>query len=178
MNGLRCPKCGLVNLLSAKSCHRCGHEFAETDASAEVSVPAQETFQARNLNDPEAGSGPVDSETGRKTFFWYKIYCGVMLALYAVVTILGVVIAVFSGEAATVQEQEEALITGIVYAVIGPILGLIYLIALFLPRKPYNWIYGIVMIGIGLTSCCFWPATIPLLIFWLKPETKAYLGRT
>ncbi len=35
-----------------------------------------------------------------------------------------------------------------------------------------------VLIGLGLTSCCTWPATIPLIIQWLKPEMKARFGRT
>jgi hypothetical protein len=33
------------------------------------------------------------------------------------------------------------------------------------------------MMAIGMTSCCFLPFLIPLLIYWLKPETKAYFGR-
>jgi hypothetical protein len=32
--------------------------------------------------------------------------------------------------------------------------------------------YDLVLICIGMTSCCILPAAIPLLIFWLKPEAK------
>jgi hypothetical protein len=31
-----------------------------------------------------------------------------------------------------------------------------------------------VTIGLGMTSACTLPICIPLLIFWLKPETKAF----
>ena len=48
---------------------------------------------------------------------------------------------------------------------------------LFVPARRWGWIYGIVLIAVGLTSCCLLPATIPLLIFWLKPETQAFYGR-
>jgi hypothetical protein len=34
-----------------------------------------------------------------------------------------------------------------------------------------------VLICIGMNSCCLLPASIPLLIFWIKPETKTYFGR-
>jgi hypothetical protein len=36
------------------------------------------------------------------------------------------------------------------------------------------WIYGIVLIALGMTSACFVPACIPLLIYWLKPDAKSY----
>jgi hypothetical protein len=29
-----------------------------------------------------------------------------------------------------------------------------------------------------MTSACFLPACIPLLIYWIKPDVKAYFGRT
>jgi Na+/pantothenate symporter len=66
---------------------------------------------------------------------------------------------------------------GIFYAVLGVIFFIIFAVALVLPRKPYNWIVGIVMMALGMTSCCFLPFLIPLLIYWIKPETKAYFGR-
>jgi hypothetical protein len=33
-----------------------------------------------------------------------------------------------------------------------------------------------VIICLGMTSACFLPVCIPLLIFWIKPETKLYFG--
>jgi len=50
-------------------------------------------------------------------------------------------------------------------------------VGVFLPREPWAWIYGIVTIGIGMTSCATLPFCIPLLIFWIKPETKAYFDQ-
>jgi drug/metabolite transporter (DMT)-like permease len=75
------------------------------------------------------------------------------------------------------HSAEELLITGIIYAVFGALFAVVYAVTLFLPRASWNWIVGIIMIALGLTSCCFAPFLIPLLIFWLKPETKAYFGR-
>jgi len=100
-----------------------------------------------------------------------------MLALYLLVTVGGIFLIYFSDQTGSDSEQMENYITGLIYVVIGPVLGLLYLVGLVLPRKSFTWIYGIVMIAISFTSCCFVPATVPLLIFWLKPETKAYLGR-
>jgi len=47
----------------------------------------------------------------------------------------------------------------------------------FLPRRPGVWVYDVVLIALGLTSACLWPITIPLLIFWIKPENKLWFGR-
>jgi hypothetical protein len=40
------------------------------------------------------------------------------------------------------------------------------------------WIYQIVLIGLGLTSVCCLPATVPLLISYVKPEVKAWFEPT
>ena len=38
------------------------------------------------------------------------------------------------------------------------------------------WVYGIVVIALGIATCYFFPFSIPLLIFWIKPEVKAYMN--
>jgi hypothetical protein len=51
-----------------------------------------------------------------------------------------------------------------------------YAIAPLLPRKPWTWIYGIVIIAFSALGGCFFVA-IPLLVFWIRPDVQAYLGR-
>lgn len=118
------------------------------------------------------------NETGRKTFFWYRVYCAVLICLYLALTVLGLIL--IFGQSIQTQEYnpQELMLVGYIYAVLGAILFLLFAVAIFLPPKPYNWIVGIVMMAIGMTSCCFVPFLVPLFIFWLKPETKAFFGRT
>jgi predicted Co/Zn/Cd cation transporter (cation efflux family) len=78
------------------------------------------------------------------------------------------------------DELEEELLPvqmqfGIMLVVSVP-LFILFAVAPLLPKKKWAWIYGFVPICIGLTSCCSLPFSIPLLIFWLKPETKAFFG--
>ena len=47
---------------------------------------------------------------------------------------------------------------------------------LFMPREKWVWIFDLVLICFGFTTCCLIPACIPLLIFWLKPEAKAWFN--
>ena len=118
-----------------------------------------------------------NNEIGRRTFFWYRVYLGVMVFLYAATIVFGIFLLV-AKPATSEYSSNEMFIMGIVYAAIGAICFIIFAAALFLPRKPWNWIVGIVMMAIGMTSCCFLPFLIPLLIYWFKPETKAYFGRS
>ena len=177
MNGIRCPKCDLVNLLNAEICHRCGASLAELPSTAQVSVPPQETYQAQMYSPGLFADFAEDNSVGRRTFFWYRVYCAVTAGFYVLLVIFGLIIALDPSIQYS-RDQEEAMVVGFAYVISGGVFGLGYLIALLLPRKPYNWIVGIVVIAFGMTICCFLPAMIPLLIFWLKPETKAHLGRT
>ncbi len=114
---------------------------------------------------------------GNRAFFWYRIYLGVLAILYLGVTILGITLAVLQPETAD-HDRATLLFVSILYAVLGSIFLILTIIALFLPIKPFNWVVGIVMIAIGMTSCLFLPFLIPLLVYWIKPETKAFFGRT
>lgn len=116
------------------------------------------------------------NETGRKTFFWYRIYLAVLAVIYLALTGFGIFLALVPLETSK-YEQNELWIMGVIYAVIGAVFFVLSAVALLLPPKPYNWIVGIVMLAIGMTSCCFIPAVVPLFIFWIKPETQAFFGR-
>jgi len=116
------------------------------------------------------------NEIGRKTFLWYRVYCAAMVVLYLALTVVGVVLAVVQPDTRE-YDRDEVLVMGIIYAVVGAVFFLVFAVALFLPPKPYNWIVGFVMMAIGMTSCCCLPAVIPLLIFWIKPETQQFFGR-
>lgn len=174
MNAIRCPNCSVTNQPSAIACHVCGVSFSNIPQTAYVSIPAEQMIEAFSTN---RDLSFFDYDTGRKTFMWYRVYCGLMVGLYFLVAATGTIVAIVQ-PVSPGQPEHESLVMGIVYALLGLIFGTLYLVALFLPRKPFNWIVGIIAIAFGMTSCCFLPALIPLLIFWVKPETKAYFGRT
>lgn len=60
-------------------------------------------------------------------------------------------------------------------------ISLVFIVACFLPfilaPRPWLWVYNLVIICLGMTSACYLLACIPLLIFWLKPETQRYYGK-
>ena len=71
----------------------------------------------------------------------------------------------------------EATMMGALLGGLGFVFFVMYLVPYVLPRRPWVWVYDIVLIAIGLTSCLTLPLALPLLIFWLKPEPKAWFGR-
>ncbi len=60
----------------------------------------------------------------------------------------------------------------IVLDVLAAALVVVYGIATFVPFKPWGWTLALLAIALGLpnVSAVF---AIPLLVFWLKPSTKA-----
>ena len=178
MNGIKCPTCQLVNMTSAAECYRCGTKLMNLPAAAQVSVPINQTFQAQAFASPQTPGGfPLNTEIGRKTFFWYRIYLAVFMGVAFMGAALGGIL-IFSAQEGSMssQEAQETLFTGVFYLIFGLLFGVIYLIGLLLPRRPWNWVVGIVFIALGLLGCCMLPS-IPLLIFWIKPETRAYFER-
>jgi hypothetical protein len=107
---------------------------------------------------------------------WYVAYCVLMAILYLLVVVVGFVF-LFMDPADLDSDPMQAKIMAFIFIGVGLPLLVPYAIAPFLPRRSWVWIFDLVLICIGLTSACCLPAAIPLLIFWLKPETKVYFGR-
>ena len=124
--------------------------------------------------------GPVASSgtTGR-AYRWFVAYVAVTALVFLVGVIGGLFLLITDfvyDTGSTPAEIEEVRASGaVMLAVCLPLLA-VFVVGFFLPRRPWSWVYGLVLICLGLTSCITWPITIPLLIQWLKPEMKARFG--
>jgi hypothetical protein len=146
------------------------------------SGPAWQPPPPGGWQNPPPGSGwqyqpPVNVAASDGAYRWFKVYVAVMAAVYLLAMLGGAFFFVVD-LGGTPEEVTEQRLMGAIYAAFGLGLLVLYGIGLFMPKRPWAWIYGIVLIAIGMTSCCTLPATIPLLIFWLKPEMKARFGRS
>jgi hypothetical protein len=108
-------------------------------------------------------------------FKWFVVYCIVMALLYLTLAGAGIVLGFIEPDRE--MSAEEAKIMGVVFIILGLVFSVPYAIAPFLPRQSWVWVFGLVLICLGLTSLCCLPVCIPLLIAWLKPEMKAFYGR-
>lgn len=148
--------------------------------------PNQESFKSPSSSEPLPAGRLMDDYGFDRSALpqppvvkWYKAYCILMILVYAVCGVLGMLMLTFQPQLAAAlpkAKPSELLTQSFVMLGIGVPFSVIFLIALFLPDNPRTWTFHIVLICVGLMSCCFWPASIPLLIFWMKPETKKYFG--
>ena len=120
-----------------------------------------------------------DDDEPPKVIRWFKVYAIVMSVVFGFVFFVCIAL-VIGVQFVPEKEQGDRIvmtIMGVLYGLIGLVLAIPYTMAAFLPRKPWVWVFDLVMICLGLTSPCCMPATIPLLIFWLKPDARAHFGR-
>jgi hypothetical protein len=107
---------------------------------------------------------------------WFYVYCWILCIMYFVVMFASIIFFVVD-PAKLEMAALDARITGFIMLVMGGVLFIAGILPLILQPRPWLWVYDLIVICIGLTSCCFWPICIPLIIFWIKPETKQYFGR-
>jgi MFS family permease len=109
---------------------------------------------------------------------WHRVYCGLMAALYAACVAMGMAFIYFSDRLADSDNPAGFfLFMGALWIVLGLALAALFAAAFVIPPRPWAWIFHLVLICIGLSSPCCLPVCVPLLIYWLKPETRTYFGR-
>lgn len=112
---------------------------------------------------------------------WYKAYCVLSALLYMTLILVGILFFfIHPGKSHGLLQGGATFqirVAGIVYILMGFLFMIPYLIGLFIPARPWGWIYGLIMICLSFNNCCCLPLSIPLLIFWIKPETQKHFGR-
>ncbi len=103
---------------------------------------------------------------------WYRVYAGALTVLYALVVVMGAALMVW-GDDIDLRDG-EGLATGLICVCIGAPLAAAAVVGVLAPPRKWSWVYGLCLIALGLTSACCMPASVPLLIYWLKADTKAY----
>jgi hypothetical protein len=120
---------------------------------------------------------PAQAPAKPPVVIWFKIYCGFLCVLYLATAAVSLVF--FLADPADLgMSTLEARLLGGVLLLMGLGLFLACLLPLLLSPRPWVWTYDLVLICLGMTSPCFLPACIPLLVFWLKPATKEYFGKS
>jgi hypothetical protein len=108
---------------------------------------------------------------------WFKVYCAILILLYLGMSCLGPLMMVGIEQEEPDLGPEFAMVFGGIIVVMCLALAAVFASPFFLPRKPWVWIFDLILIGLGLSSCCFWPICIPLIIYWVRPDTQRYFGR-
>lgn len=109
-----------------------------------------------------------------KVLGWYRAYAAAMALLYLGLDV-GLVLAMVTG--GIELTEVPVMVFGALMLVLCLALFALFAAALVLPPRPWVWIYHLVLITVGMTSACCLPACVALLVFWIKPEARAYFGR-
>ncbi len=112
---------------------------------------------------------------------WQMVYLILMLVVYIALVIGGGCLFAFADDIAAedpAAEPQMFRIMGVIYGIMGFVLAIVFAVGLFWKRGMGGWIYNIVLIALGLTSCITWPMTIPLLIQWIKHKDWIVGSRT
>lgn len=108
---------------------------------------------------------------------WQYVYCALMALLYLGVAIAGAVMAIFRHQMVDeTTTPNELLVMGLILFAVGLAFAVPFVAAPLLPRRRWVWVLHLVLIAVGMTSCACLPACIPLLVFWIRPDTQAWFG--
>lgn len=111
-----------------------------------------------------------------QVILWFKIYTGFLTFTYLFVVAFSIFL-LFGDQSNTDMADAEAFIMGSLLLAVGVVLFVICLLPLVLAPRPWLWTFNLVIICLGMSSACFLPVCVPLLIYWLKPEAKAFYGK-
>lgn len=115
---------------------------------------------------------------------WYRMYAS-MIALLSFIAVAGsawlmikmgndAIVDLNTGETIAGGARDKAVFITMIVA--GLFFGGLHTFAAAVPYKPWAWVMGIVIIGLGVTGCTVVFAA-PLLFYWIKPVTKAAFQR-
>lgn len=132
-------------------------------------------YPQNNPNNPWNTHSHQDSNERPAAVLWFKIYSAVMTLMYLGTIAMGGMLVMLSSEVSG-AEQTELLIYGVVFVITGAVFGIASFVSLFLPRTKWAYVMQLMLVALGMTSCCFLPFCIPILLGYMKPEVKRYFN--
>jgi hypothetical protein len=113
--------------------------------------------------------------------YYFRIYGGIQAVLHGLVTLAGLgmmFVPLWAPASAGAGGTDVGvwIVMGLFYGGMGLVFLVPTLIALFGGRRPWVHVVGTVVIAMGMLSICCIPVLIPLLLVWMKPETRAWYG--
>jgi hypothetical protein len=129
-------------------------------------------------DEPLPGDEPAEPAIKPPVVFWYKAYCVLMALVFIAGAAAGAALVLLHPqlppEALGKMSGNEVVVRGVVLVVFCVLMFSANIAALFLPRRPWAWVYHLVNISLGLAPCCIF--TLPLFLLWLKPSLQEYFG--
>jgi hypothetical protein len=129
------------------------------------------------MNTPQSAGEEADLLIARpRVVFWFRVYAVWLCLAWVAVGYLSWMLGEHGigdiGGPSTTAAMVAHVLSLLLWA-----LALSVAVLLFSAPQPRHWTLGLVLICLGLLTPITLPASLALIMFWLKPETKAYYGR-
>ena len=101
---------------------------------------------------------------------WFKAYCSLLAIIHLPLLLLSY------GYLCALENEEGLIAMKVLFSalmVISLAVPAMSLLCFFLKRQPWVWVYSLVLICLGMATWLL-PFCIPLIIFWVKQNTKVY----
>ena len=144
----------------------------------------EETYW-KGSNAPPSATSDSSGVGPPSVLFWFRLFCGSLALLYALFFLFGLIMAAVPSLAQRLQDSTTPgaematfvnVAMGLLYAGSGLLFFLLYAAGAVAPQRPWFWIVGLLLIAFSFTSCCCLPVGIPLLIAWIKDETRNWFA--
>ena len=117
---------------------------------------------------------PPERLTRPPVIRWFQAYCAVLCA--ACVAVVAFVVKHTPDRPALPGDWMWTVWTHLLQFLPAS-LAVASLAPFVLPRRPWVWVYDMVIICVGMPTGWLLPFSVPLLVFWLKPEVKAWFDQ-
>jgi hypothetical protein len=118
------------------------------------------------------GGGYTQEERAPEAVLFFRIYVGI-IALACVALLGSGLYQLVDGALGPAADRSRAA-GGIVSVAMATLFGTPCLIALLAGRRPWVHTIGTIVIVLTMTTACCIPLAIPMLVVWLKPETRRW----
>jgi hypothetical protein len=110
--------------------------------------------------------------------FYFRLYAALMLVVCALFFLFGMfqLVKTASASGSSPPDIEDWIAAGVLMTV-GIVGAIPYVIPLFAGRKAWVHTLGTIAIALPMTSMCCLPIAVPVLLVWLKPETRRYFDQ-
>lgn len=126
------------------------------------------------------GEGPQlgGSEGPPEGVYYYRIYAGLMSALCVMLIVAGVssFLDPIISSGSMGSSTSRGFFQGVFFTIAGIVPLVPFLLTLFGGRKGWVHTLATVLIALTMITMCCLPISIPMLIYWQKPETKRWYG--
>jgi hypothetical protein len=106
---------------------------------------------------------------------WFRLYSLGLALVYLGCVVASIAMALVDPAALDMSRPEQIVIATLLGA-LGLVFMLLFAVAPFLPRRRWVWVYDLVLIAVGMTSPCCILASAPLLVLWIRADTRTAFG--